>query len=234
MKEIKDLVISIVSYNSLNFLKECLDSIAANPPNANYETIVVDNASSDGSAEFVERNFTHVKLILNNKNIGFAAANNKAIKSSDSRYVLLINSDCKVYENSLDRLLNFMEENPEVGIAGPKIVNSDGSIQLSCRKFPSIINAGFHTILTGIVPNNPFSRRYKLMDINRDEPFKVDWVSGACMIIRRKALDDIGLLDENYFMYVEDTDICYRMWRKKLEGVLFSLCKRYPPYRWKQ
>ena len=95
MKEIKDLAISIVSYNSLDFLKECLDSIAANPPDVKYEIIVVDNASSDGSAEFVERNFTQVRLILNDKNIGFAAANNKAIKSSDSRYILLINSDCK-------------------------------------------------------------------------------------------------------------------------------------------
>jgi len=219
--KIKDLVISIVSYNSLNFLKECLGSIVANLPDVEYEIIVVDNASSDGSGEFVKRDFTQVRLISNSKNIGFAAANNKAIKSSNSKYILLINSDCRVYKDSLDRLLNFMEKNPEIGIAGPKIINSDGSIQLSCRRFPSIISAGFHTILTGIVPNNPFSRKYKLADINRDKPFKVDWVSGSCMIIRRDALRNTGLLDENYFMYVEDTDICYRMWQKSWKVFYF-------------
>jgi GT2 family glycosyltransferase len=107
-----------------------------------------------------------------------------------------------------------MEKNPEVGIAGPKIINIDGTIQLSCRKFPSAFDAAAHTVLTNIFPRNPFSRKYKLADIEKDRAFKVDWVSGSCMIARRKALEDTGLLDENYFMYVEDLDICYRMWQK--------------------
>jgi len=212
----KDLTISIsiVSYNSLSFLKECLNSILENPPGLRYEIIVTDNASSDGTAEFLRKNYPEVTLILNSRNIGFAAANNKAIRKSHSKYVLLINSDCKVYRNSLDNLIEFMERNPEAGIAGPKIINSDGTVQLSCRKFPSIFNAAVHTILGDVFPQNPFSKRYKLADIPRDKPFKVDWVSGSCMIIRRKALEDTGLLDEKYFMYVEDLDICYRMWQK--------------------
>ena len=213
----KDLTISIVSYNSLNFLKECLDSILENPPELNYEIIVVDNASHDGTAEFVKNNYPEVTLISNNKNIGFAAANNRAIERSHSKYILLLNSDCMVYEKSLGILVDFMESRPGIGITGPKIINNDGTIQLSCRRFPSMFNAAAHTILTDIFPGNPFSKKYKLIDIDRDEPLKVDWVSGSCMIIRRKALEDTGILDERYFMYVEDLDICYRMWQKNWE-----------------
>jgi len=216
-KEIKDLVVSIVSYNSLSFLRECLNSILSSPPGVGHEIIVVDNASSDGTDEFVKKNYPEIILIPNKRNIGFAAANNRAIEESRSKYVLLINSDCMVYKKSLGSLVEFMEKNPEVGIAGPKIVNSDGTIQFSCRRFPSVFNAAAHTILTNIFPDNPFSKKYKLADIGRDNPFKVDWVSGSCMIIRRKALEDTGILDENYFMYVEDLDICYRMWQKNWE-----------------
>lgn len=208
-----DLIISIVSYNSLRFLKECLDSIYKNPPGSRYKVVIVDNASTDGTPGFIEKNYPEAVLISNNKNIGFAAANNKAIKSTRSDYILLINSDCEVYGGSLDKLMKFIDENPEIGIAGPKIIGSNGSIQLSCRNFPSFFNATAHTLLANIYPDNPFSKKYKLMDVSRDRPFKVDWVSGSAMIIRRIALADTGLLDENYFMYVEDLDICYRMWQ---------------------
>jgi len=212
--EIKDLTISIVSYNSLFFLRECLDSIFANPPETEYEIIVVDNASGDGTVKFVKENYPDVTMIPNDRNIGFAAANNRAIERSNSKYIILMNSDCRVFKGSLDNLASFMEENPEVGIAGPKIINTDGTIQLSCRRFPSAFDAAAHTVLTNIFPHNPFSRKYKLADIKKDKPFKVDWVSGSCMIVRRKALEESGFLDENYFMYVEDLDICYRMWQK--------------------
>ena len=213
-KKIKDLIIIIASYNSLNFLRECLGSILENPPESNYEIIVVDNASSDGTVESVKKDYPGVTVISNDKNLGFAAANNRAIEKSDSKYILLLNSDCMVYKKSLDDLVDFMESRPDIGITGPKIVNSDGTIQLSCRRFPSLLNAAAHTILTDLFPGNPFSKKYKLADIGRDDPLKVDWVSGSCMIIRREALEDTGTLDERYFMYVEDLDICYRMWQK--------------------
>ncbi|MBM3708676.1 MAG: glycosyltransferase family 2 protein [Actinobacteria bacterium] len=206
--------IIVVSFNSLDLLKDCLNSLFDNPLSNSFEVLVVDNASKDGSAEMVKRNFQRVRLIENNINIGFAAANNLAIKSSQSEYILLINSDCQVYNDSLDNMVSFISENENIGIVGPKIINSDGSIQFSCRRFPSIFDAGMHTLLTNIIPDNPFSKRYKLIDIKRDEPFEVDWVSGSCMLIRRKALADTGYMDENYFMYVEDIDICYQMWEK--------------------
>ena len=156
-------------------------------------------------------------LISNKKNKGFAAASNQAIIATDSRYVLLINSDCEVFKGSIERLMDYFERTPKAAVAGPKILNSDGSIQYSCRRFPSFFGAAAHTILTHIYPNNPVSKRYKLVDVSREDPFSVDWVSGSCMMIRRSALEDTGLLDENYFMYVEDIDMCYRMWQKGWE-----------------
>ena len=208
------LSIIIVSFNSSALLKDCLDSLYKNPFSGGFEILVVDNASSDGSVEMIKKNFPKVRLFKNDRNIGFAAANNLAIKSSQSEYILLINSDCEVYKDSIGSLISFIDDNKDIGIVGPQIINSDGSIQFSCRRFPSIFDAGMHTVLTNIIPDNPFSRRYKLTNINRDEPFEVDWVSGSCMLIRRKALADTGYLDESYFMYVEDTDLCFQMWKK--------------------
>lgn len=208
------LSIIIVSYNGLNYLKDCLDSINNNKPSASFEITVVDNASSDGTVEAVRKDYPHVKLIENNRNEGFAAANNKAIKNTDSEYILLINSDCQAYANSIDRMLEFADANKDAGIIGPRIINSDGSVQFSCRRFPSFFDAGMHSILANIAPDNPFSRRYKLADIDRDKISQVDWVSGSCMFIRRAALKQTGLMDEKYFMYVEDTDLCYQMWKK--------------------
>ena len=208
------LSIVIVSYNSLTFLRECLESIVQNPPECSSNIIVSDNASADGSVEMLEKYFNNIKLIKNVKNVGFAKAANIAIMTSDSEYILLLNSDCQVFKGSLDGLVSFMDEYTEAGVQGPKIVNSDGSLQYSCRSFPSFIDAGMHALLVNITPDNRFTRRYKLLDTKRDKPFEVDWVSGSSMLIRRAALDETGLLDENYFMYVEDTDLCYRMWQK--------------------
>ena len=177
----------------------------------------MDNASTDGTSHFIADNHPGIILISNNENIGFAAANNQAIKATDSKYILLINSDCGVYKDSIDKLIDYMDKNPRVAAAGPKIINSDGSVQYSCRSFPSFFSAAAHSILVHIYPNNPISRKYMMTGIKRDKPMIVDWVSGSCMMIRRKALEETGLLDERYFMYVEDIDICYRMWKKDWE-----------------
>lgn len=216
-EEIKKLSIIIVTYNSLTYLRECLDSIYFNPPETGFDIIVVDNASSDGTGKYIKSEHPDVIFISNKENKGFAAASNQAIKATDSKYILLINSDCEVFEGSIERLLDYFEKIPNAAIAGPKIINSDGSLQYSCRNFPSFFGAAAHTILTHVYPDNPFSKKYKLVDVSRKEPFPVDWVSGSCMMIRRSALEDTGFLDENYFMYVEDIDICYRMWQRGWE-----------------
>ena len=206
-----------MTYNSLGYIAECIDSIYRYPPQHEYEIIVVDNASTDGTAGHIHKEYPDITLMTNKKNKGFAAAVNQAVNASDSHFILLINADCQVYEDSVNRLVDYLKDNPEVAIAGPRMLNSDGSIQYSCRNFPSFFGAAVHTLLAHVYPSNPVSRKYKLMDVCRDEPFSVDWVSGSCMMIRRNALEDTGLLDENYFMYVEDIDICYRMWQKGWE-----------------
>ncbi len=212
------LSIIIVNYNAKNYLKKCLSSIFNFIPlefiPGSFEVILVDNASQDDSVSMVKKNFPQVKIIVNSKNIGFAAANNIGIKNSLSEYIMLLNSDCEIYSNSVKSLVDFMDKNKDTGIAGPKILNSDGSVQLSCRRFPSLIDAAMHSLIGVFIPDNPFSKRYKLAEICRQEPLAVDWVSGSCMLIRRVALKDTGLMDEKYFMYVEDTDLCYQMWKK--------------------
>ncbi len=172
---------------------------------------MVDNASTDGTAAYIRKNYPEVDLITNKKNRGFAAAANQGIDSSGSEHILLINADCEVYKHSIDRLMDYLDDNPRAAAAGPRILNSDGSLQYSCRTFPSFLDAAVHTLLAHIYPNNPVTRKYKLMDASRDKPFRVDWISGSCMMIRRKALEDTGNFDEKYFMYVEDIDLCYRM-----------------------
>lgn len=232
---LKTISIIIVSFNSRDYLKNCMDSIIRFPPDLGeneYEVIIVDNNSSDGSASFIEKNYlkhSFVRLIKNDKNMGFSHANNLAIKNSNSRYYFLLNSDTEVYENSIGGLIDFFETSAKkqinIGVAGPKIINSDGSLQLSCRRFPSFINAAFYTILAGIKPDNRFSRRYKLADADRSRPFEVDWVSGSAMMISGDAIKQTGMFDENYFMYVEDVDICYRMWRSGFKVYYYPLVK---------
>jgi GT2 family glycosyltransferase len=216
-------------------LKNCIDSIIKFPPNlseSEFDVTVVDNNSTDGSGELIEKNYlkyNYIKLIRNDSNKGFSHANNIAIKESNSKYFLLLNSDTEIYENSIDGLIKFFEESRKkginIGIAGPKIINSDGSVQLSCRRFPSFLNAAIYTILAGIKPDNRFSRNYKLADVDRSMPFEVDWVSGSAMMINGKALKVTGIFDENYFMYVEDVDLCYRMWKKGFKVYYYPLVK---------
>ena len=235
LRNLKSVSIIIVSYNSRDYLKKCMDSIMRFPPHLSqneYEIIIVDNNSTDGSVALIEKEylrFGFIRLFKNDANRGFSHANNLAIKNSNSRYFLLLNSDTEVYENSIDGLLEFFEglkeKKTNIGIAGPKIINSDGSVQLSCRRFPSFINAAFYTILAGIKPDNRFSRRYKLTDADRSRPFAVDWVSGSAMMISAEALKHTGLFDENYFMYVEDVDLCYRMWQSQFRVYYYPLVK---------
>lgn len=231
----KVISIIIVSFNSSRYLKNCIDSIIKFPPDLSedeFELIIVDNNSSDGSAKLVEKNYlkySFVKLIRNDLNKGFSQANNIAIKKSNSKYYLLLNSDTEIYKNSINGLMEFFEDSYKkglnIGIAGPKIINSDGSIQLSCRRFPSFFSAAVYTILASIRPDNKFSRRYKLADVDRSQPFEVDWVSGSAMMINGEALKAAGIFDENYFMYVEDVDLCYRMWQKGYKVYYYPLVK---------
>lgn len=207
-----DLSVVIVNYNSGTVLRECLNSIYVHKPDIRFEIFVVDNDSSDGSAELVGAEFPQVNVIRNHLNFGFSKGCNQGIGKSKGKYILLLNPDTMVESHSLEKMFEFMERCPECGIAGPKIMDPGGSIQLSCRSFPSFRNALFnrYSLFTKFFPNNRFSRDYLLSDWDHSMTREVDWVSGACMMVRRQVFEKIGLLDEKFFMYCEDVDLCYR------------------------
>lgn len=208
----KDISIVIVNYRVKNILRKCLNSIARSKESLNHELIVVDNNSEDGSVELIREDFPEVTLIENRRNRGFSFACNQGIKRSSGRYVLLLNPDTIFPESRFKELVDFMDSNPEAGICGPKMVDVSGKLLYSCRSFPSLLTSisSSQSILYRYFPGNLLSGRYLLNDLDHSRIQEVDWVSGSCLLVRKKTLDQIGLLDESYFIYVEDVDLCYR------------------------
>jgi GT2 family glycosyltransferase len=206
-----DLSIIIVNWNTRELLRKCLDSVLAPVADIDYETIVVDNASSDGSCEMVRDEFPSVRLVQNQTNVGFARANNQAINATDARYVLLLNSDAVLLPESVQALIAVLDRESRVAIVGAQLLNADGSFQGSFADFPNF--RGELLLATKLArwflfpsyPNYPA----ELSQAGR----AVDWVSGACLMARRTAIAQVGVLDEAYFMYSEETDWCYRMRR---------------------
>ncbi|MCC6546168.1 glycosyltransferase [Candidatus Sumerlaeota bacterium] len=209
-----DLSVIVVNFNCRGLLRDCLESLAGAAPQRELEIIVVDNASSDGAPQMVREQFPHVKLIANADNRGFTHANNQGIEIARGRYMLLLNNDTRVLPAAFEKAIAWMDRNPDAGAAGLKLLNEDGSLQLSCRRFPSFSQALFnrHSALTRIFPANKFSREYLMTDFRHDRIQDVDWVSGACLMLRREIHEQIGGLDERFFMYSEDVDYCYRVW----------------------
>jgi len=202
----------IVSWNVRNELLDCLRSIQQNPPSHRYEVIVVDNASTDGTADAVQEEFPDVTLIVNTENRGFAAANNVGIRKSQGEYVLILNPDTIIPSHSLDVLVTFMDTNKEVGASGPRLLNFDGTTQQSIHRFPSFRGALHrHTAFKFL---GVFKREYKkwiMKDVTYDHQMDVDQVMGAALMTRRSLLDSVGLMDERFFMYYEEVDLCYRV-----------------------
>ena len=205
-----DLSVIIVSYNVVNFLRGCLTSIHHAAPQISFEVLVVDNASGDGSAQMVRAEFPQVTLLANESNYGFARANNQALRISKSGYHLLLNPDTLVSQGSLDKMVEFMDHHPDAGASGCQLVWPDGAVQPSCRTFPSLLAVFLRGTRLHKLYNKPVAR-YLMADWNHSSVREVDWVFGACLLLRRKALEDVGLLDEGFFLYYEDIDLCYRL-----------------------
>jgi GT2 family glycosyltransferase len=208
-----DLSIIIVNYNSGSYLKSCIASVKKYSPKCAYEIIVVDNGSRKGDIGDLQEVYPEVGIVLNSKNEGFARANNQAVSKSRGKYLLLLNPDTLVLDKSLDGLLQFMEENSDAGAAGPTLLYPDGTRQPSCRRFPTPMNVFFgrNSLLTHWFPGNRFTQSYLRLDLDGCEEEEVDWVTGACMIIRRDTFQNVGGFDETFFLYVEDADLCYRL-----------------------
>jgi len=179
---------------------------------APFEVIVVDNASTDGSADMVEKLFPWVRLLRMTTNLYFTGAHNKALSVRNAPHAFLLNSDTVVHRGALKTLMEFSIAHPEAGVIGPKLLNPDGSLQFSCRRFPNPVAALFrNTVLGKMFPNNRFTREYLMTEWSHDTPTEVDWVSGAAMYVTHKAMEQTGLLDPNYVMFCEDVDWCWRI-----------------------
>jgi len=205
--------IIIVNYNVKDLLENCLHSVYSAVRDLNHEIIVVDNNSDDGSCEMLRQRFTDVSIIENTENLGFAKANNAALGIARGKFLLLLNPDTLVQEDTFTNMISFFENNLDVGMAGCKILNPDGSFELACRRsFPSPWVS--FTKLSGlslIFPNSAFFARYNLTYLSEDETYEVDAISGSFMMLRKHIFDTIGGLDESFFMYGEDLDWCYRI-----------------------
>jgi O-antigen biosynthesis protein len=208
-----DLSVVIVNYNVRQFLENALTSIRRAMDGLEGEIFVVDNASDDGSVEMVRGAFPDVCLIENKKNVGFARANNQALARTRGRLLLLINPDTVVQEDTFRVMLKFFDEHPDAGLAGCKILNPDGSIQLPCRRSFPTPWVSFTKVfgLAALFPRSRFFGRYNLTYLSPDENYPVDAVSGSFMMLRREVYEAIGGLDEEFFMYGEDLDWCYRV-----------------------
>jgi len=210
---VPDLCIVIVNYNTRERLRDCLRALFASQAAGHVAVRVVDNASSDGSADMLRAEFPQVELIANRENRGYAAANNLALRGCDASYALLLNPDTLLPPDALAKAIQFFDAHPDAGVVGPKLVRPDGSLDLACRRsFPTPEISFYRMVgLSFLFPQSRRFGRYNMTYLDPDQTAQVDSVVGAFMMVRGEILKQVGLLDEQFFMYAEDLDWCKRI-----------------------
>lgn len=221
-----DLSIVVVSWNVRELLEQCLQSLLRGASwdapgvwrtlagDRRFEVLVVDSASTDGSPDMVRDRFPEVRLYASDENLGYTGGNNLGLKESLGRYALLLNPDTEVINGALDQMVTYLEEHADVGVVGPQLLYPDGRIQSSRRRFPSLATALVDsTFLEKWFPKHPTIRHYRVLDRPDDEVSEVDWLVGACLLVRRRVVEEVGLLDEEYFMYSEELD-----WQRRIRN----------------
>ena len=239
-----DLSIILLNYKQKGLLKQCIKGIVTAQPRLDYEIIVVDNASGDNSLAMVKTMFSGkeaedasqsklplaqaAKLpdsvtIQADTNGGFAVGNNLGIEKARGRYIMILNPDIAIVPNALEKMVNFMEQHLNVGMIGPKLINPDGSVQYSCRRFPSLTTPFFRRTMFGKLPlaKKPIED-YLMKDFDHNTNCAVDWLFGACLLARKSVLDKVGYFDERFFMYFEDLDLCRRFWQAGFKVMFFA------------
>ena len=202
-----DVAAVVVNHDAGDALLECVASLRAEGID---DVVVVDNASTDGSAEALTAADPGVRLVRTGANLGYGAGANRGIRATGAALVLVSNPDVAVHDGSVDALTLALGSDPALAVAGPCILEADGTRYPSARRFPSLVDAAGHALLAGVSPENRFTRRYRMGDLRPGSTTEVDWVSGACFLARRSALEELGGFDEDYFMYAEDVDLCWR------------------------
>jgi GT2 family glycosyltransferase len=208
-----DLSVIVVYYRSPGALRDCLASLPAALSGLRSEVIVVDNASGDGMAEELERTHPEVRVFVNDENLGFARGVNRGLAEARGRCLALLNPDTQVAPGAFAALVAHLDHHAGTGAVGPKIVDPDGTLQLSCRRFPTHWTGFFnrYSLLTRLFPRNPWSRAYLMLDFDHASTRAVDWISGACLVTRREVVERVGPMDEAFFLFNEDVDWCRRM-----------------------
>ncbi len=206
-----DVSIVIVNWNTRDILRDCLRTIYEQTRSVDFEVIVVDNASQDGSPEMVRSDYPQAMLLANGTNVGYAAANNQGIRAAHGRYLLVLNSDTLILDGAIDRMVEFADAHPRAGVLGCRVCNPDGTLQPTCFMFPSIFNSFLSAFyLNKLFPRSRLFGREAMSWWDRNDVREVQVVTGCFMLIRKEALDGVGLMDERFFMYAEETDWCYR------------------------
>lgn len=216
-----DLAVVIVNYNAGEYLERCVATLLASSGDASLEVVVVDNASQDGSARAAAMAHPEIHLIENPDNRGFGAGANIGIRATSAPFILVINPDAEIWAGTLGGFVKLARERPGAGAIGPLIRNADGTLYPTGRAVPSLVTAAGHALVGPLVPKNRFSRAYRMADWDRGSEREVEWISGSCMLLRRKALDEIGLFDERFFLYAEEVDLFKRL-RDAGWSVLFT------------
>ncbi len=221
-QDIVDISIVIVNWNVRDLLRKCLESIYKFTKDITYEVFVVDNNSSDASAEMVSQEFPQARLIANSQNRGFAAANNQGFSLAKGRYALMLNPDTQLTNNALKAMVEFMDANPAINAIAPRLTFADGSLQHSCRHFPNFFTDLMETFfLDELCAKNKICNWYKMGLWPHDRMRQVDQPYGACLMFRTEDLRRLQFMDERFFMYYDEVDLCYRL--KKSGGKIFFL-----------
>ena len=226
-----DLSIVVLNYNTKSFLRQYLKGLSNLNMDIEFETIVVDNNSIDESAEMIKKEFLNneeydnlnLKLIPADKNYGHSIGNNLGIKEAKGRYVLISNTDI-IYLNNQDlpNMIKYMDENPEIGILGPRLKNPDNTIQDNCLRFYKFFTVAYRRTPFGRTPfGKKDLKRFSMSDFDHNAVLEVDWIMGAQMLIRKKLLDEFGMFDERFFLYFTDTDLCKRFWQQNHKVIYY-------------
>lgn len=208
-----DLSIIVVNYNTRELTLNCLRSLYLIQSAFTFEVILVDNGSEVGSLQTIREMFPQVRLISNLSNLGYSKANNQGIQIAKGRYILLLNSDTIVEPDTLETMIRMMDERSQVGASGCKVVLTDGTLDKACRRgFPTPLTTFYYVSgISRLFPKSPYFNSYHMEYLSEDDAYPVDCLVGAFMMVRREVIDQVGMLDERFFMYFEDTDWCYRI-----------------------
>jgi N-acetylglucosaminyl-diphospho-decaprenol L-rhamnosyltransferase len=222
-----DLSIIIVNYHNSDLLSNCLKSVYKTIEKTQFEVIIVDNSSKDEGLESILKLYPKTQYIKNSKNRGFASANNQGAKIAIGDFLLFLNPDTIMIENAVESMLSHIRSDSSIGVLGPKVLNSDESIQYSCRRFPTIWSGLFnrYSLATRFFPNNRHSRNYLMLDYDHSFTRSVDWISGCCMMISKLIFKKVNGFDESYFLFIEDVDLCQVIKKKGLRVIYFPNAK---------